>query len=101
MTRITASQFFSHSGGVLSIKFGYSKDMKVIVSDQQLQFTEFNPREVNAMEYVKINGKITNQIYQKINQTERSVAKYELATLVHKKKLKKVGAGKSSAYVLA
>jgi len=85
---------------VITKKFGYSKEMKVIVSDQQLQFTEFNPRQMNALEYVRINGKITNQIYQKINQTERAVAKYELATLVSKKKLKKIGAGKGCAYVL-
>jgi hypothetical protein len=84
---------------VITKKFGYSKEMKVIVSDQQLQFTEFNPREMNAMEYVRINGKITNQIYQKINQTTKDVAKYELQTLVSKKKLKKVGEMKGRYYI--
>lgn len=84
---------------VITKKFGYSKEMKVIVSDQQLQFTEFNPREMNAMEYVKINGKITNQIYQKINQTTHDVARYELNTLVSKKKLKRIGSDKSTIYV--
>jgi len=84
---------------VITKKFGYSKEMRVIVSDQQLQFTEFNPREMNAMEYVRINGKITNQIYQKINQTTKDVAKYELQTLVSKKKLKKIGEKKGRYYV--
>jgi len=84
---------------VITKKFGYSKDMKVIVSDQQLQFTEFNPRQMNAMEYVKINGKITNQAYQKINQTTCDVAKHELITLVSKKKLKKIGEKKGRYYV--
>ena len=83
---------------VITKKFGYSKDLKVIVSDQQLQFTEFNPREVNAMEYVKINGKITNQIYQKINQTTRDVARYELNALVRKKKLKQIGRNRGASY---
>jgi hypothetical protein len=84
---------------VIAKKFGMSKKMEVIVSDQQLQFTEFNPREMNAMEYVRINGKITNQIYQKINRTTCDVAKYELQTLVSKKKLKKVGEKKGRFYV--
>jgi hypothetical protein len=84
---------------VITKKFGYSKDMKVIVSDQQLQFTEFNPREMNAMEYVRINGKITNQIYQKINQTTKDIARHELNSLVNKKKLKQVGKTKGIFYV--
>jgi hypothetical protein len=84
---------------VITKKFGYSKEMKVIVSDQQLQFTEFNPRQMNAMEYVKIQGKITNQIYQKINQTEHDVAKYELNALVNKGKLKRMGNNRAICYV--
>jgi hypothetical protein len=86
---------------VITKKFGYSKDLKVIVSDQQLQFTEFNPRQVNAMEYARINGKITNQIYQKINQTTHDVAKYELSALVSRKKLKRIGTNNSTKYVSA
>jgi len=84
---------------VITKKFGYSKEMKVIVSDQQLQFTEFNPRQMNALEYVKINGKITNQIYQKINQTTCDVAKHELNALVSKKKLKRTGSSRATCYV--
>ena len=84
---------------VITKKFGYSKEMKVIVSDQQLQFTEFNPRQMNAMEYVKINGKITNQIYQKINQATCDVAKHELNALAEKGKLKLVGKNRGAFYV--
>jgi len=84
---------------VVAKKFGFSKKMEVIVSDQQIGFTEFNPRQTNALEYVKVQGKITNQIYQKINQTTCDVAKYELKSLVSKKKLKKVGEKKGRYYV--
>ena len=80
-------------------KFGFSKKMEVIVSDQQLGFTEFNRREMNAMEFVKFKGKITNKVYQKINQTTRDVAKYELKALVSKRILKEVGATKGVYYV--
>lgn len=84
---------------VITKKFGYSKDLKVIVSDQQLQFTEFNPREMNALEYLKTNKKITNKEYQRINQTTRDVARHELNSLVSKKKLKQVGKTKGIFYV--
>ena len=80
-------------------KFGFSKKMEVIVSDQQLGFTEFNRREMNAMEFVRFKGKITNKVYQKINQTTRDVARHELETLVEKGKLKEVGRTKGAYYV--
>ena len=46
-----------------------------------------------------MQGKITNQIYQKINQINRDTAKYELNALVSKGKLKKIGKKKSTYYV--
>ena len=82
-------------------KFGFTKNMQVIVSDQQLGFTEFNRREMNALEFVKLKGKITNKVYQRINQTTHDVAKYELKTLVNKGKLEEVGENKSRFYVSA
>jgi hypothetical protein len=84
---------------VIAKKFGFSKKMEVIVSDQQLGFSEFNQRQINAMEYVRNQGKITNKIYQKINQTNPDVAKYELKTLVGKGKLKKIGKSKGAYYI--
>jgi hypothetical protein len=80
-------------------KFGFTKNMQVIVSDQQLQFTEFNRREMNALEYVKFKGKITNKVYQKINQTTQDIAKHELNALVVKGKLKEIGRTKGAYYV--
>jgi len=84
---------------IIAKKFGLSKKMEVIVSDQQLGFTEFNPREMNALEYVKIRGKITNQNYQEINRTTRDIARYELNTLVSRKKLKQIGKNRGACYV--
>ena len=80
-------------------KFGFSKKMEVIVSDQQLGFTEFNRREMNALEFVRFKGKITNKVYQKINQTTQDVSKHELNALVTKGKLKEIGRTKGAYYV--
>jgi predicted HTH transcriptional regulator len=56
---------------------------------------------MNAMEYVLAQGRITNGVYQKINNTTCDVAKYELKSLVDKKKLKMVGEKKGAVYVSA
>jgi len=86
---------------VIVKKFGFTKKMEVIVSDQQLGFAEYNHRQMNAMEYVLAQGRITNGVYQKINNTTCDVAKYELKSLVDKKKLKMVGEKKGAVYVSA
>jgi hypothetical protein len=99
LSAVVSSILGANVVNVITKKFGYSKDLRVIVSDQQLQFTEFNPREMNALEYVRTNGKITNQIYQKINQTTKDIARHELNSLVSKKKLKQVGKTKGIFYV--
>jgi len=99
LSALVSSLLGANVVNVITKKFGYSKEMRVIVSDQQLQFTEFSPRQMNAMGYARINGKITNQIYQKINQTTHDVAKHELNALVSKKKLKRVGTNRMTTYV--
>jgi len=86
---------------LIAKKFGLTGKMNIVLSDQQLKFTEFNPREINAMGYVKSQGKITNGVYQKINGTTEDVAKYELNVLVHKGMLKKIGAKKCRYYIPA
>jgi uncharacterized membrane protein YsdA (DUF1294 family) len=80
-------------------KFGFSKKMEVIVSDQQLRFPEFNSREINAIGFVKKEGKITNKIYERINSASRDVARHELGSLANKKMLKRVGKNKGTYYV--
>lgn len=84
---------------LIAKKFGWSKKMDVVVSEQQLGFAELNSRQISAVQYVKAQGSITNRTYQKINQTTKDVAKYELAALVRKRKLKKIGKGKGVHYI--
>jgi hypothetical protein len=84
---------------LIAKKFGLSGKMNIVLSDQQLEFPELNPREINAVAYVRSQGKITNMIYQKINRTTCDIAKHELNSLVVKGKLKKVGKKKGTYYV--
>jgi hypothetical protein len=84
---------------LIAKKFGWSKKMDVVVSDQQLQFPDLNQRQINAMQYVKANGRITSREYQHINRTNRHTAKYELISMVDAGRLRKVGDRKGTSYV--
>jgi predicted HTH transcriptional regulator len=86
---------------LIAKKFGWSKKMDVVVSDQQLGFADLGNRQINALQYVQAKGRITNREYQRINRTTNNVAKHELQSLVEKKKLKKAGANKGAYYVSA
>src|SRR3989338_2514042 len=59
-------------------RFGLGKNLDVVVSDQQLGLCEFNSRQLNALEYVKRDGKITNKIYQRLNDVSRNTSRWEL-----------------------
>lgn len=82
-------------------KFGWNKRMEVIVSDQQLEFVDLSPEQVRALQYVKSYGKINNSVYQKINGVGCDEAKYALASLVSKKRLKRLGNTKGAIYIAA
>jgi len=81
-------------------KFTFTKKMEVIVSDQQINASNLNFREMNALEFLKENGRITNSIYQRLNRTTHDVAKHELDLLVSIKKLKRKGSNKLTYYIL-
>lgn len=84
---------------LITKRFGLTKGLEVTVSRQQMQNADLNDREVRAMEYVKRYGKLTNSIYQKVNFVSHDIAKRDLATLVTKGKLQKVGSNRNIQYV--
>jgi hypothetical protein len=84
---------------LIAKKFGWNKKMEVIVSDQQLEFVDLSPEDIRALQYVKEYGKIDNATYQKINGVTRDAAKHQLASLVARKKLKRVGNTKGCTYI--
>jgi predicted HTH transcriptional regulator len=52
------------------------------------------------MEYLKKNGRITNAIYQRMNQVTRSSAMWDLRVLSDKNLVKKNGSGRGAYYIL-
>ncbi len=82
-------------------KIGITKAFDIRFTDEQVLLADLNPRQINAMRYLRDNVKITTSIYQKINQTTAVTAKRDLSQLVRKGKVKRMGRGKSTYYVLA
>ena len=83
-------------GGIIVTLFKYK------YSVEQLKKMGLNERQIKAIEYVKENGKITNKIYQKINDCSRNTATNDLRDLIKKKILNKSGkTGAGSYYYIA
>jgi len=53
-------------------------------SSEQLEKLDLNERQIKAVEYVKKNKKITNKVYQEINNIGKTTATQELTDLVEK-----------------
>ncbi|MFH8119299.1 MAG: hypothetical protein QXS37_00615 [Candidatus Aenigmatarchaeota archaeon] len=101
ITALIAGFFGADIVSLITKKFGLTKSLEVKVVEQQVALSEFNQRQIAALEYLKNHKKITNSIYQKLNQVDINTAKRDLAKLVKKGKLKRFGKGKSTYYTLA
>jgi len=99
LATIVSSLIGANVVDVIAKKFGFTKKMEAIVSDQQIT-SGLNFREANAMEFVKINRTITNMLYQKINSTTHDIAKHELDFLVQCRKLRRMGTRNLTYYIL-
>jgi len=81
------------------ISVTFQKDLYTIESLQSLQL---NSRQINAILFIKEKGSITNASYQAINSISKPVATRDLADLVSRNLIQKVGTtGKGTKYVLA
>jgi hypothetical protein len=83
---------------LISKKIGLTKSLEVKVTEQQIAQAGLNERQIAALGYLKTHKTITNEIYQKINQTNHDTAKRDLAQLVKLGKIRKVGTGKKTRY---
>ncbi len=85
---------------IITKKVGIIKPTEAIVSEQQMKNADLSGREIRALEYVKRYGRITNKIYQKLNQIDHDIAKKELHILVEKGRLMRTGYNKNSQYTI-
>lgn len=81
-------------------KIGLTKGLEIRLTEEQIALAEFNPRQIRALKYLETHKRITNKIYQTLNQTTPITAKKDLAQLVRKGKLRKCGKGKATYYKL-
>jgi len=82
-------------------KLGLTKGLHIVVSEQQVALAEFNNRQIAALNFLKTHDRITNRMYQRLNDVSRNAAQNDLAVLVKKGKLEKFSKGKSTYYKLA
>jgi ATP-dependent DNA helicase RecG len=69
------------------------------LSEELLVRMGLNPRQIKAVQYVKVEGKITNKEYIEINSVARPTATRDLAELVEKYRiLANIGKGAGSYY---
>jgi ATP-dependent DNA helicase RecG len=74
---------------------------KDIYTEDNLRKIGLNERQIKAIKYVKEKGKITNREYQEITNVSRQMATIDLAEIVKKGILTRIGkAGKGIVYQL-
>ena len=73
---------------------------KDIYTEKYLKEQGLNQRQVKAVMYVKEKGRITNNEYQKLNETSKRTVVRELNDMVLKNILKKSGKAKNTEYLL-
>jgi ATP-dependent DNA helicase RecG len=72
---------------------------KDIYTEEYLQGLGLNERQIKAVMYVKVKGRITNKEYQKLTGISRQMATIDLNELVAKNILERIGkVGKGVAY---
>lgn len=81
-----------NSGGISVIIY------KKINSEKHPEHIDLNERQTKAVEYVKLNGRITNKEYQKINNISRETATIDLRSLVKLGILKSSGTRGAGAF---
>jgi ATP-dependent DNA helicase RecG len=75
--------------------------LKDIYTEEYLRRQNINERQIKAVLYVKEHGSITNSIYQTINSLGKSISAFELADLVNKRLLERIGhTGRGIKYLL-
>lgn len=87
-------EFTERDGGFLVTLFQHR------LTSEQLARLNLNTRQINAVEYVKKNGRITNKEYKELNKTSDRTALRDLEKLTDLQVLVKEGDKKGTVYKL-
>jgi len=87
---------FIEENGVMTVKF-----YKYKLNEENLKKLGLNARQIKAVMYVKVNGKITNKNYKEfIEDISRITPTRDLTNLVGKGIFKMVGIGKRQVHYI-
>lgn len=86
---------FKNENGVFTITLFKDK-----YNEKYLMAFDLNIRQIDAVKYVKVHGKINNAQYRELNNIERRQATNDLSDLVQKQIFIKTGSGRGSYYKL-
>lgn len=75
-----------------------SKIFKTRFAEKQLAKMGLNERQIEALNYIKTNGRITNKQYQELFQISRETATRDLGVLTEKQILKGSGVKGAGSY---
>lgn len=84
---------FSYDSSDISVEF-----RKDIYNEKYLQSLDLNERQVKAILFTKVKGKITNSEYQTLNNCSQNTASNDLTELVDKELLKPSGQKGAGAF---
>ncbi len=85
---------------IVSRKVGLKSNIDVRMGEEAFLYPELTDRQVRGMEYMKKSGRITNDIYQRLNDISHSSAKRDLRVMQDNKFIKKLGTNRGTYYVL-
>lgn len=70
------------------------------LTDKVMDDLRLNERQIQAIAFVKANGRITNADYQRVTGASRKTASRDLDELMNKKILSRRGAKRGTHYIL-
>lgn len=90
--------FMIKAGSFVIRLIGPGKQFEEEIEKEKLHILDINERQKKAIEYIKMNGKITNREYRELFNVSHKTAHLELTDLVREGIVKQMGKGRSVIY---
>jgi len=85
---------------IVSRKIGLKSNVNVRMSEEAFLYPELTDRQVRGIEYIKKNGRITNDIYQRMNGISHGSSARDLKIMCEMGMIKRKGNNRGTHYVL-
>jgi two-component system NtrC family response regulator len=84
-----------------SESFPWAKGMPEIDAGERMPQSGLRPRQMRALDFIKVNAFITNKYYSQLNEISERQALRELNEMVDAGMLNRVGKGRACRYIMA